>query len=1151
MLGLLLGIFFCRAGLTVEAAPSSLHKDLHAQAKLLFQNRGFQESEKIYERLLLLSREESPYQQLEYINGALELYTFTLRWKAAIALTRHANQLVSGNPPASHSDSLQLAIYFHRLGDLGFSHSYPSRSNRDRSLSLEAFQRALTLLPPGHSDIPSLHRKMGMTLRLLVKPSDTAFFHIRKAMTMAEARHMKLEMLRCKHAIAQLYYIKAYSALRNVQGAKLQDPKVRLPLVQLKSHIATARKLMSAPDMQGLQPEDSIRQLLHEGNIAYYFHDNVPQSKRLFKQAAGIAGRRPTFSYYLRYIYNMLGLFYSEAGQYTQSLDIYKKAEVLLKKFPVSMEVLSMVYDGMGSARSDQGDKHAALPYYQQSHSILVRAFAQDSSTAQSYAVSLNNIASCLLALGEKDQFMDSSRKALQHFEMVPEDELDLRYYAKTLFNYGIVLMEKGQFESALDSLLQSSTIYERLGPTSNIELAQNHAYLGYCLVELGRTSEGDAQVEIARQLIADMERADPTETGRAANLIADFYFQRGKWQAALDLFHQVIWKLGAGAPPADYSESPAPQDVMELEVGLDALRGKANAYRDIAYKNLDVEELEKTLKIHADVIELIHVFRQQQSAQASQTDLVSKRRPAFESALDVAWRLYERSGDAAYLEQAFDFAEQSRAMVLLAAVSADQAASSTGVPDSLLLMQRDLQAQLDKLRRQKNASASEFTTARINSQMVAITAKQDSLRSLLKTEYERYYNQIYETQTVPIERIKEILGQEDRAMVEYFYGDSLLFTFAVTADTFVVQRELITEEFQLSLDTVQTVLSDGKTTLDARSYTRAAYRVYQFLLGDLPIKMPQKLLVVPDGRLNFLSFDALAHSPPPEHKMYFNHVPYLLDSLVVSYDYSFTIRERRGPYPITGPPNILAMAPSFDSIGLQELPLARAGVEDLQAKYASVKSIFGDEATEAYFRDEAHNYTILELATHGKMDSLNSADCRLHFSADSMNDGKLHLGELYSMDLNARMAVLEACESGLGPNARGEGVMSLARGFSYAGCHTIVTSLWNVADENITLEIIAAFYEKLSRKMPVDQALTEAKREYLAAGKDSPGSKLKFYKPFFWAELIVIGDTSPIPLETNGGFSGWENYGIAAILLLVLLIGMRMVKAKRKKTTS
>ncbi|MEZ4893968.1 MAG: CHAT domain-containing protein [Saprospiraceae bacterium] len=118
-----------------------------------------------------------------------------------------------------------------------------------------------------------------------------------------------------------------------------------------------------------------------------------------------------------------------------------------------------------------------------------------------------------------------------------------------------------------------------------------------------------------------------------------------------------------------------------------------------------------------------------------------------------------------------------------------------------------------------------------------------------------------------------------------------------------------------------------------------------------------------------------------------------------------------------------------------------------------------------------------------------------------------MKLSDLYSMKLNADMIVLSACETGLGKVLQGEGAISLARAFAFAGAKSVVTTLWSVENTS-TSKLMAEFYNALANGKEKDEAMKLAREEYL---KNVPAS---WRHPFFWLGIIVIGDTSPISMH-------------------------------------
>ena len=109
-----------------------------------------------------------------------------------------------------------------------------------------------------------------------------------------------------------------------------------------------------------------------------------------------------------------------------------------------------------------------------------------------------------------------------------------------------------------------------------------------------------------------------------------------------------------------------------------------------------------------------------------------------------------------------------------------------------------------------------------------------------------------------------------------------------------------------------------------------------------------------------------------------------------------------------------------------------------------------------------------------------------------------MHLAEIYNLDLNADLVVLSACETGLGRNAKGEGIISLTRGFLYAGASSVLVSLWQVSDTT-TADLMLVFYDKMLGGMSKPEALREAKREMMRRHPE-------YAKPYYWSAFMLIG---------------------------------------------
>ena len=142
----------------------------------------------------------------------------------------------------------------------------------------------------------------------------------------------------------------------------------------------------------------------------------------------------------------------------------------------------------------------------------------------------------------------------------------------------------------------------------------------------------------------------------------------------------------------------------------------------------------------------------------------------------------------------------------------------------------------------------------------------------------------------------------------------------------------------------------------------------------------------------------------------------------------------------------------------------------------------------------------------------------------DSLYDDALHSYELTNLDLNTSLLVLSACSTADGQYYSGEGVMSMARGFMYAGASSVLSSLWPIND-NSSQQIMQSFYQYLYQGNDKDVALQQAKLDFI---RDNNGA---ITHPLFWSAFVLMGDSNPVDIKHNHPFmKGW---------LIILFLGV------------
>ncbi|MDP2424520.1 MAG: CHAT domain-containing protein, partial [Bacteroidales bacterium] len=377
------------------------------------------------------------------------------------------------------------------------------------------------------------------------------------------------------------------------------------------------------------------------------------------------------------------------------------------------------------------------------------------------------------------------------------------------------------------------------------------------------------------------------------------------------------------------------------------------------------------------------------------------------------------------------------------------------------------------------------------------------------------------------------------------------LYIFAITADTAISRIQALPADFQESLSQFRNhlVQSDFSsfTSENFNNYKNLGYDLYELMIKPVDdVLSGKRLIIIPDHQLGYLPFEVLITEQTLPGPVDFSGLPYLMLDHPISYTYSatllFTHFHRRNIKPY----RILAFAPDYftqdkrkvsDSQRAELLPIpwAKTEAKNISSTYLA-KSYLGDKATEISFKSKAPGFKVLHLAMHTLIDNENPLYSKLVFSppTDSLEDGFLNTYELFNLELNADLAVLSACKTGDGRLSRGEGIMSLARGFFYAGVPSIVMTLWSV-DDKASSELVILFYQYLSKGYKKDKALQMAKLAFL-----SSSDKLKSH-PHFWAGFVNIGETAPVTIYK-------VRSSILVIFIGILLFGVAIVLVARKK---
>jgi CHAT domain-containing protein len=260
-------------------------------------------------------------------------------------------------------------------------------------------------------------------------------------------------------------------------------------------------------------------------------------------------------------------------------------------------------------------------------------------------------------------------------------------------------------------------------------------------------------------------------------------------------------------------------------------------------------------------------------------------------------------------------------------------------------------------------------------------------------------------------------------------------------------------------------------------------------------------VIIIPSGRMSTLPLEVL---PVKKVGTSFADTKYLVSKHAISSEFSVgLIAQKRKPQSAAQQSIFLCAPVKFPrKDNLNELPGTESEIKAISGLFPSANKevlLYADANEGKIKANDINKYNYLHFATHGVVDEAEPELSRIFLNENSSDDGHLYAGEIYNLNLNADLAVLSACQTGLGKYSKGEGVIGLSRALVYAGARNLVVSFWSVADES-TSELMTDFYSTLLKNQDKGfrYALQQSKIKMIASKN--------FSDPYYWAPFVLIG---------------------------------------------
>lgn len=833
--------------------------------------------------------------------------------------------------------------------------------------------------------------------------------------------------------------------------------------------------------------------------------------------------------------YHRLGNVYKNVGDSEKMLVFWNKAlAIRLKTLGENHPEVGRSYGNLSLAYAGDGDLSTSILYLEKALAIFLRAYGENHPDVARVYENLGSF----YGYSDWEKSLACHNKALAIRKKVfGENHPEL---TGSYSNLGLYYLRKRDYAKALECYDKALELRQQRFGDSSLPAAEIYRELG--VVYFNKRDYQRALDYFNRDLAIEQRLLS------ARQINVSLYHKLGKLFEAQKEHEKALWyyqkslicQLPDFADTNVYVNPPLNQLYPSGGI-LNSLRYKGETFQQIGQRGSgDLKALQMALSTFQLAVDLVEKMRRSYKAEGSMLALGKDANAIYLKAINGALLVHAMTQNQEYQDLAFMFAEKSKAATLAQALQESRAKQFSGIPENWLEKEKRLridltfaETELEKEKR-KNDKQDEVKLRQYQDRYFALKNDYDQLIKRLEKTYPKYYGLKYKITTVSATDLQKSLDHQT-AVLEYFLGDSAIFVFAVTNDDFatvVVKRE---SSFEARLSAFA---NSFRNVTSKTAYLENAAHLYQILLKPLEaqIASKSKWIIIPDGDIYQIPFEALLiENVAPAIAADYRALPYLLKQHEISYHYSATLLLQSYREPATASyANLFAgFAPVFspknkngnllmtdfnptavarpdassylvtrDGKTLDELQYSEKELHEISVRLQKRGRIYLNEnASEENFKTNLKGYKFVHVATHGFINSENPKLSNLAFSQPQSNnakeDGILYSAETYNLDLNADLLVLSACQTGAGQIVKGEGLMSLTRGFLYSGARNIVASLWKVYDQH-TSQLMVEMYRQIAAGKNYSTALREAKLKMIVNAETAA--------PQSWAGFVLIG---------------------------------------------
>ncbi|MEO6589637.1 MAG: CHAT domain-containing tetratricopeptide repeat protein [Pyrinomonadaceae bacterium] len=648
-------------------------------------------------------------------------------------------------------------------------------------------------------------------------------------------------------------------------------------------------------------------------------------------------------------------------------------------------------------------------------------------------------------------------------------------------------------------------------------------------------------------------------------NLIGNAYFQKGLYQKASGFYNSAL------------TESRQNNDSLQISESLFNY-AKINLIENNRQQAL--EKVDESISITDDLYSEVNNTNLKRSFLSSVFD-------RYELYINILMKMQRENLDKDFALRAFQAAENSRARVLLENLSLSDANFKMDADMETFQREKEirvlLNAKADKLTDLLSQNAIKDQTEKISNEINELEYELEELKAKLKHNSPLYYA-IKNPAPFDVGEFQKNVLDEESLLLEFSFGDEESYLWLIGKNEFDAYVLPPREQIESKIQTLRELLASREIIKDEsiedhqtrvakadEDYLKIAKELSRDLFGQAAGKFGNKrLIIVPDGKLGYFPVSAL---PLPDSETI---EPILLTNEVVYEPSASTLSILSGNNKKTNTASKSLLIFSDPVFSADDLRLSGKNQDELvpqnepndkfrfvesldslvrldssKTEANSIVEILGESNADSFSAFEANrekllganvaDYKILHFATHGLIDENRPELSGIVLSRFDESGKKLdeffRLHDIYGMNLNSDLVVLSACNTAIGKEVRGEGLMSLNNAFLSVGAKSVMASLWKVED-GATLELMKNFYDAMANeKVTPSKALQKAQIKMWQSKR--------YQSPFYWAAFTVQGDFKNVP-DVSRGFGGWIYFlSFGIVLCLAAFSGYRIIRRR------